>query len=167
VRRNVGGRQEFTVLTAPILLTLLLMRENPTTGILSAGKGTLLSLFVKRHGLTDSTLSGVVRFETMLTRKPADEVPWYPVSIVRYEMLLGKVIRSGKGYATPYALRKNIAYNLQYIEFLCRCLTDLKISSVIEKLIWKNFIIVGCGIIESLLHFLLITEGQHKTTEWD
>lgn len=103
----------------------------------------------------------------MLTRKTDSEGTWYPVAIHQYETLLEKVISRGSGYTHVYALRKNIAYNLQYLEFLQRSLEDLKLSSVIEKQIWKNFIIIGCGIIESLLHFLLIAKKHHKTTEWE
>lgn len=103
----------------------------------------------------------------MLTRKTDPEGTWYPVSIDQYVTLLQKVIRIGRGYRHVYALRKNIAYNLQYIEFLHRCLDDLKLSSVIEKQIHKDLIIVGCGVIESLLHFLLIAKGHHRQTEWE
>src|SRR6266496_6567338 len=102
----------------------------------------------------------------MLTRKTDSEPTWYPVAIEEYDTLLKKVVSAGRGYSYPYALRRNIAYNLQYLEFLHRCLGDLKISSVIEKQIFKNVIIVGCGIIESLLHFLLIAKGHYKRTEW-
>jgi hypothetical protein len=103
----------------------------------------------------------------MLTRKIDPEGAWYPVAIHQYETLLEKVICRGRGYTHVYALRKNIAYNLQYLEFLYRSLEDLKLSSVIEKQIWKNFIITGCGVIESLLHFLLIAKKQQKTTVWE
>jgi hypothetical protein len=103
----------------------------------------------------------------MLSRKKDSEGTWYPVAIGRYEALLERVIQPHRGYRHDYALRKNIAYNLQYIEFLHRCLHDLKISSAIEKQILKNLIIVGCGVIESLLHFLLTAAGHHKQTDWD
>ncbi len=103
----------------------------------------------------------------MLTRKTDSEATWYPTAIHEYDRLLQKVIYGGRGYSHPYALRKNIAYNLQYIEFLHRCLADLKISGVIEKQIFKNVIIVGCGIIESLVHFLLIAKRHYKQIEWE
>jgi len=92
---------------------------------------------------------------------------WYPVSVARLEALLEKAIQTGHGYQTAYALRKNIAYNLQYLEFLDRSLQDIKLSSVLTTQIWKLFIIVACGIVESLLHYLLIRRGLHSTTEWE
>lgn len=92
---------------------------------------------------------------------------WYPVSIAELDGLLIKVIRRGRGYRHTYALRRNIAYNLQHIEFLDRCLEDLKLSSVLVTQTWKTFIVVGCGIIESLLHFLLIARDVHSTIDWE
>ncbi len=91
---------------------------------------------------------------------------WYPVSISRLDTLLSRCVVSLPGFPHAYALKRNIAYNLQYIEFLDRCLHDLKRSSVIETQIYKNIILTGCGIIESLLHYLLIRAGKHSTEQW-
>jgi len=102
-----------------------------------------------------------------LTRVDSGDPRWYPVEVRELTELLKKVIRSGRGYEHAYALRKNIAYNLQYVEFLDRCLSDISLSSVLERQTWKMFIVVGCGIVESLLHFLLIARGLHSTTEWE
>lgn len=101
-----------------------------------------------------------------LVRQDEPGSAWYPVSIERLSSFLEKVICTGRGYSTTYALRKNIAYNLQYLEFQDRCLDDLKLSSVLITQTWKTFIVVGCGIIESLLHFLLIAHDLHATSEW-
>jgi hypothetical protein len=103
----------------------------------------------------------------LLSLSGTNDPPWYPVSIARLEGLLEKAIQTGHGYHTAKALRKNIAYNLQYLEFLDRSLQDLKLSGVLETQPWKVFIIVSCGIIESLLHYLLVRRGLHTTTEWE
>jgi len=78
-----------------------------------------------------------------------------------------KVISSGHGYPHPYALRKNIAYNLQHIEFLHKCLSDIKLTEVLTTQTWKTILVVGCGVMESLLHYLLVKKGLHSTTEWE
>lgn len=104
---------------------------------------------------------------TGLTRKVDAEACCYPVRVASLDALLVKVIHSGRGYRHTYALRRNIAYNLQHIEFLDRCLMDLKLSSVLITQTWKTMIIVGCGIIESLLHFLIVARGLRKETEWE
>jgi hypothetical protein len=92
---------------------------------------------------------------------------WNPVKINQLDNLLIKVISSGHGYKHPYALRRNIAYNLQHIEFLHKCLNDIKLSSVIITQTWKSIILVGCGVIESLLYYLLVKKSAHSTTEWE
>jgi hypothetical protein len=102
-----------------------------------------------------------------LARKNEVLPKWCPVSIDKLDGLLGKLIQRGSGYVNVYALRRNIAYNLQYIEFLDKCLSDLKLTGVLTNQIYKNFICVGCGIIESLLEFLLVKSGHHKMTEWE
>ena len=91
---------------------------------------------------------------------------WYPVSIDDLDSLLLKAIQSGHGYQHIYALTRNIAYNLQYIEFLHRCLQDIKLSSVLTTQTRKIIILIGCSIIESLLHYLLIRRRLYTKIEW-
>ncbi len=103
---------------------------------------------------------------TELTKKDEQGSTWYPVSIARLESLLEKIVCSNQGYDHSYALRKNLAYNLQYIEFQDRVLQDIKLSSVIHTQTIKTIILVGSGVIESLLNYLLIINNVHSTTEW-
>lgn len=101
-----------------------------------------------------------------LTLHGDDSPKWCPVPVRNLEGLLEKLIVRGSGFSNVYALRKNIAYNLQYLEFLDRCLSDVKLTEAIRTQIIKNFICVGCAIVESLLEFLLIRAGVYKRTEW-
>ena len=101
-----------------------------------------------------------------LTKKDEAGSTWYPVSVDRLDDLLAKVIQSGYGYVHTYALRRNIAYSLQHIEFLDRCLCDLKLSSVLRTQTWKTMILVGCSVIESLLHYLLVKRDLHAKDRW-
>jgi len=101
-----------------------------------------------------------------LSRIGEKKSTWYPRPIERLETILFKVLHPDRGYVNVAALRKNIAYNLQYIEFQDKVLQEIKLSSVITTQTIKTIILVGCGIIESLLHFLLIVNGKHTTTEW-
>jgi hypothetical protein len=102
-----------------------------------------------------------------LARKTEDIPKWCPVSIDKLDTLLLKLIQRGYGFINVYALRNNIAHNLQYIEYLDKCLSDLKLTEALTTQIYKNFVCVGCSIIEALLDFLLIKSGHHKTTEWE
>ncbi|MEW4353407.1 hypothetical protein AB1I63_00665 [Streptococcus pneumoniae] len=44
--------------------------------------------------------------------------------------------------------RKNLLYNLKYLEYLQLQLDELVLDSVIEKMIWKNYIIIAYSVIE-------------------
>ncbi len=101
-----------------------------------------------------------------LIKTDENGVTWYPVSISRLETLIEKVVYHGQGYDHSKALRKNLAYNLQYMEFQDRVLQDIKLSSVLYTQSIKTMVLVGSGIVESLLHFLLIINDVHSTTEW-
>jgi len=102
----------------------------------------------------------------LLTKTNEVESTWYPSSVPKIDGYLVKVIRPKQGYEHDYALRRNIIYNLQYMEFQDRVLQDIKLSSVLCTQTRKSMILTGCSIIESILHYLLITSGFHTETEW-
>jgi hypothetical protein len=101
-----------------------------------------------------------------LSRIGEEQKTWYPWPVSQLESILQKALYSNRGYEHVYALRKNIAYNLQYIEFQDQIIQEIKLSSVIHTQTIKTIVLVGCGIIESLLHFLLIVNGNHTKTDW-
>lgn len=102
-----------------------------------------------------------------LTKTSESAAAWYPTSVANLDDLLVKAIKRGTGFVNVYALRRNIAYNLQYLEFLDRCLSDIKLSTVLTTQTHKIFIIVGCSVMESLLAYLLIKSGNYKMTQWE
>lgn len=103
----------------------------------------------------------------MLSRTDSADPKWYPVAIHKIDELLSKVIYSGRGYRHTYALRRNIAYNLQYIEYLDRTVQDLKLSEVLVTQTWKTLVITGSGVVECLLNYLLIARGLQAKSEWE
>lgn len=102
----------------------------------------------------------------MLTKKTESAKTWYPVPIQRLEKFLGKVVQPVPKYGHAVALRKNIAYSLQHLEFLHRCIEDIRLSSVLETQTQKTFVMVGCGVVEGLLTYLLTIAGLNSTTDW-
>lgn len=88
---------------------------------------------------------------------------WYPQPIDWYKDNL-KIISSS---AENERIICNFAYNMQYIEFIEKELTDLKLSSVILTMLYKTYIITSMGIIESLFSYLLKEKGEWKTSCWD
>jgi hypothetical protein len=102
-----------------------------------------------------------------LIRLKGETGTWLPTPIERLDSLLIKGIYAGLGYRHPYALRRNVAYNLQHLQFLDQIIQDVKLTTVLITQTWKTSIIVGCGVIESILHYFLTTSGNHATTDWE
>lgn len=92
---------------------------------------------------------------------------WLPTSIAKLETYLGKFIQANNGVPNVVGLRKNIAYNLQYLEYQYQVLGEFNLTSVIHTQTWKMFIIVGTSIVEAILHYLINSKGFGKTSEWE
>ena len=92
---------------------------------------------------------------------------WYPTSISNLDTYLSKFIRAGVGVPNVVGLRKNIAYNIQYLQFQSQLLSEFDVTQVILTQTWKMQIIVGTSIIEALLYYLLTSQKLHKTTQWE
>ncbi len=61
---------------------------------------------------------------------------------------------------------RNIAYSFQYLEHLSESIND-QLHPVIHNQIIKNFIVTGCGIVESILWMLLRADGLNQKGEWE
>lgn len=91
---------------------------------------------------------------------------WYPNSMPTLENYLSFLIKPNVYFdiSKCKGIRKNLAYNLQYIEFLDRVVKDIRLSSVLYTQNFKIFLIVGSSIIESIFHYLVVSSGNAKTT---
>ncbi len=96
-----------------------------------------------------------------------NERKWYPVSIHDLEKILERKIFSENTNDYRYALRKNIAYNLQYLEFQIECFNQLSLSSVLYVQNYKIFILVAASIIEGILFHELKRHNLYKRTFWN
>ncbi len=96
------------------------------------------------------------------------EKTWLPIPIKKMECHLRQLIVEVPDFdATKCtALSKNVSYSLQHLEFLHRCEHDLEITTVIWKQNAKTFIIVGCGILEALFFYVLVSNGKAAKTDW-
>lgn len=100
--------------------------------------------------------------ETLLSKNDTKQ-RWYPQSIDVYKMSI----------AIPYdttenwRINSNFAYSMQYIEYLEKQLSELSLSSVITKMLYKSYIITGMGIVELLLSYRLHFTGHWNSTEWE
>lgn len=56
---------------------------------------------------------------------------------------------------------------MQYLQFLEKQILELRLSSVLETMIFKSYIITSMGIIEALFVNLLKATNNWKTSEWE
>lgn len=94
---------------------------------------------------------------------------WYPVPIWILEEHFSILIKANEYFSSTQIkpLIKNIAYSLQYVEFLDQLLKDIKLSSSLEKQNIKSFVVCGASIIEALFHYVTVSNGHRKNTEWE
>lgn len=98
-------------------------------------------------------------FDTLLeSNKSKDR--WYPTSIDT----LKNSIKIDTSIENARALHSNIAYNLQYIEFLEKELEELNLSSVIYIMVVKNYVITSMSILEGLFSNIIKSNGWCKTS---
>ena len=83
---------------------------------------------------------------------------WYPISVDVYRQDVSQGIFSGLNYY----YKSNIAYNLQYLEYIELQLRELNVSSVIRAMLFKNFVIIAASIIEIVFYHLAKTNGKIK-----
>ncbi|WP_405210473.1 hypothetical protein [Dokdonia sp. Asnod2-E02] len=97
-----------------------------------------------------------------------EECKWYPISISSLEMHLGCLIKTNQclPYSKVYPLRKNIAYSLQYIEFLNKIRTDIYMTDVLLTQNIKSILVHGTTIIEAIFYYLIEINGLANKTEW-
>jgi hypothetical protein len=88
---------------------------------------------------------------------------WSPTIIPHFEELLSQGLLSGM----DKNLKKNIAYSLQYLQYIELQLKELNLHSVIITMLYKSFIITGVSIIEGIFYHLLKSNNLWKQEEWE
>ena len=101
--------------------------------------------------------------DTMIREGHRPGGTWNPKSVNDFESMLNILPYSpNNGYLT----RKNIAYNLQYLEYLQKQLDEMIFSEVLQKMVIKSYIITGMSIVEALFAYLLRYKNEFATSEW-
>ncbi|MFT6963553.1 MAG: hypothetical protein ACJAWV_003290 [Flammeovirgaceae bacterium] len=90
---------------------------------------------------------------------------WDIKDIHNYESLYNSGIAHDEGGSKRYEIVKNLSYSTQYLEFINNTLKE-NIHSVVSTQLTKTFVIVGMGIVESILHYFINIEGLQKTTQY-
>ena len=111
-------------------------------------------------------------FSTSICKLCSDqraEFKWLPGSISSYRE--GVLVKYAGEPVTAdhklYPVVSNIAYNLQYLEYLNKCFEDLYLTSVLRAQNIKMFVLTSSQIIECFLYIKLIEMGVNKDDIWD
>lgn len=96
-----------------------------------------------------------------------DEGFWSPNPIDLIRAFLRKGIPDDDVLAHNRAFISNIAYNLQYLEFLNHLLTDKQLHVTVRTQSQKSFVIGCMSIIEAILWYVLRKNRMHKIEEWE
>jgi len=102
-----------------------------------------------------------------LTLKGEKET-WYPNSINTLEFHLSVLLKSNEYFSSDqiYPMRKNLAYSLQYVQFLSQILRDVSLSSVLRTQNIKSSVVHGAAVIEAIFNYLVISNGFGNKTQW-
>lgn len=87
---------------------------------------------------------------------------WYPISVDSFRNGFIAMSSDVEGY---HPLVDNLAYNLQYIQFLEKEMEELELSSVLCTMLVKTYVITGIGIIEGIFSYIIKSNGWWKTND--
>src|SRR5258708_1618141 len=102
-----------------------------------------------------------------LCKECAGTLRWYPTSIGKLDDFFSPLIKRSFNVPNGYAVRKNLCYSLQYLEYHAQCLQQLSLSSVLLTMTYKQFVITGIGVIEAILYYLIREEHLLRTNQWE
>lgn len=88
---------------------------------------------------------------------------WHPTSVNAFESKLS----SGAYRGMSREIRKNIAYSLQYLQFLQMEFEELHLHEIIATHIIKTYVISAMGIIEAIFHHIVKSKGYQKKLQWE
>lgn len=94
------------------------------------------------------------------------EESWSINTVDYYRSFFNQYIIDTNKFDKSSELTSNLCYNFQNLEFLNLILQKHELYNVVRRQTIKSFIIIGSGIIESLLSYFLISREIHPTTEW-
>lgn len=99
----------------------------------------------------------------------APENKWLPRPIGEWrEVILARICEYKCEDSDPkYSIFSNIAYNLQYLEYINKCLEEQYLTSVLRAQNVKTFTLTSSQIIECLLYIKLLEMKIDKNDIWE
>lgn len=89
------------------------------------------------------------------------------VDVDALHLYLGRGLADDGTIAHHRAYVRNIAYSLQYIDYLLAELEQDDLRPTIHSQACKSVVVVGMGIVEALLWYFLRQANAAKTTQWE
>ena len=88
---------------------------------------------------------------------------WYPTPTRVWQATISAFFHNEIQLIDDISVRRNIAYNLQYVEYLEQTLRELSLSDVLEGQTIKSHVIVSVSLVECLLfHLNRVAGGKPK-----
>lgn len=98
-------------------------------------------------------------FETLLKSKHYKATDrWYPNSVDNYRISF----KIDTSIENSKALRSNLAYSMQYLEFLEKEMSELKLSDVLYIMLVKSYVVTGMSVLEGLFTNIIKSHGWWK-----
>lgn len=98
--------------------------------------------------------------ETMIKGKYTKaEDRWYPTPVDNYKLAFHKLDMT---VANSRALKSNLAYSMQYLEYLEKQLSEIELSSVLYVMTVKSYVITGMSVLEGLFSNIVRSKGWWK-----
>ena len=92
---------------------------------------------------------------------------WYPTPIAQLDAFFVLHIKKTSAVPNGYVIRKNICYGIQHLQFLSESLSQLSLSGVLLTMTFKQFVVTGMAIIESILYNEIRARNLLRTNEWE
>ena len=104
-------------------------------------------------------------FETLINEKDiVYKDRWHPSTVDNFK----KLVRQGVLKDINPGILSNIAYSLQYLQYLQLQIDELKLHSIVECLLYKTYIITAMSIVEAIFNQVLkCTDKYPKTDGWE
>lgn len=105
---------------------------------------------------------GMSELETMVNKNNiVYRERWSPICVSCFE----NPLKEGNiGLSSAEA--KNIAYSLQYLQFVQLELNELHLHNIVEQQLWKTYIITAMAIIECIFNSIVKKNGKQLINEW-
>ena len=88
---------------------------------------------------------------------------WYPIPIRIWHAVIESFSSAGVNLISDKRVAQNLAYNLQYLQYLEQTLIELSLSDVLERQTIKSYVIGAIGSVECLLFHLNRASGGKES----